>query len=74
MQNMQTANTSSVAELRTTVARLQQEASEECVQREREEKLNQEVIQLWREIQRIVEENAAELQSTLQTKYAQMLN
>ena len=44
MRTMETASTSSSAELRTTVAGLQQEVSVERAQRECEEQLNKEVI------------------------------
>ena len=43
------------------------------MQRERGEKLNQEVVQLWQQKQWISEEKVAELQNALQTKDAQML-
>ena len=56
------------------VAGLQQKFSVERVEREQKGNLNQEVVQLWREKQRVSKETILELQSTLQTKYAQMLN
>ena len=49
VQNVETASTSTAAELRSTVARLQHEVSVERAQREHEEKLNQETFQLWQE-------------------------
>ena len=49
VENAESGSISSVAELRTTVAGLQQEVSIKFALRERKEKLNQEVIQLRRE-------------------------
>ena len=73
VRNVETASTSSTAELRLTVGRLQQEVFIERAWRERKEKLEQEVVQLWREKQRIAEETAIELQNTLWTKDAQLV-
>ena len=65
MRNVEISNTSSAAELRTTVVGLQQEVSVECAQREYKENLNHEVVQLWQETQQISKEKAAELQRAL---------